>query len=133
MKESTSLALTRPLAQRLAGSKDGIAVAPLGRHIADFYRVINTAKLDNVATDGWVTSLFFFSLKESDIALLFVGAMFDERVDQLCFDKVVGPEAGKDMSDLTVEVGLQPPEDGQAGHQDGIAVAPLSGHLAEFN
>ena len=130
MKESTSLALTRPLAPRLAGSQDGIAVAPLGRHIADFNRVI---KLDNVATDGWVTSLFFFSLKESDIALLFVGAVFDERVDQLCFDKVVGPEAGKDMSDLTVEVGLQPPEDGQAGYQDGIAVAPLGGHLAEFN
>ena len=53
MKESTSLALTRPLAQRLAGSKDGIAVAPLGRHIADFNRVINNAKLDNVATEGW--------------------------------------------------------------------------------
>ena len=117
----------------MAGSQDGIAVAPLGKHIADFNQVINNAKLDYVATDGWVTSLFFFSLKESDIALLFVGAMFDERVDQLCFDKVIGPEAGKDMSDLTVEVGLQPPEDGQAGHQDGIAVAPLGGHLAEFN
>ena len=64
---------------------------------------------------------------------MFVGAVFDERVDQLCFDKVIGPEASKDMSDLTIEVGLQPPEDGQAGYQDGIAVAPLSGHLAKFN
>ena len=59
MKESTSLALTRPLAPRLAGSQDGIAVAPLGRHIADFNRVIDTAKPDNVATDGWVPSLFY--------------------------------------------------------------------------
>jgi len=59
MKESTSLALTRPLAPRLAGSQDGIAVAPLDRHIADFNRVIDTAKPDNVATDGWVPSLFY--------------------------------------------------------------------------
>ena len=56
MKESTSLALTRPLAPRLAGSQDGFAVAPLGRHIVDFNRVINTAKPENFATDGWATS-----------------------------------------------------------------------------
>ena len=56
MKDSTRLALTRPLAPRLAGSPDGFAVAPLGRHIVDFNWVIDTAKPDNVATDGWVTS-----------------------------------------------------------------------------
>jgi len=27
--------------------------------IADFNRVINTAKQENVATDGWVPSLFY--------------------------------------------------------------------------
>ena len=82
----------------------------------------------------WHTAtLFSLQIIISRSLLLFVGAVFDERVYQLGPDKAVGPEDGKDMSDLTVEVGLQPPEDGQAGYQDGIAVAPLSGHLAEFN
>ena len=69
----------------------------------------------------------------SYVALL-LRAVLQEGVDQLWPDQVRGVQLLEDERNLlVVQIVLHPPEHGQAGHEDGVAVVPLRWVLAKLH
>ena len=68
-----------------------------------------------------------------NVALL-LGAVLEERVHEPWLDEVCCIELVENEADLgVVEVVLQPPEDGEAGDEDGVAEVALLGVLAQLD